>query len=57
MLSVEDLLVKGLLHDVTAIIRWSATDTLPDGSHYRNRRVYVECQRSWDCGNAPWGHS
>ena len=40
-LAVEDVWVKGLPHDTTVIIRWSATDTLPDGSSYRNRGVHV----------------
>ncbi len=33
--------VKGLPHDTTIIIRWSATDTLSDGSPYRNRGVHI----------------
>lgn len=40
-LSVEDVWVKGLPHDTTIIIRWSATDRLPDGSPYRNRGVHI----------------
>jgi len=40
-LSVEDVWVKGLPHDTTIIIRWSATDTLPDGAPYRNRGVHI----------------
>lgn len=40
-LTVEDVWVKGLPHDTTVIIRWSASDTLPDGSPYRNRGVHV----------------
>ena len=40
-LSVEDVWVKGLPHDTTIIVRWSATDTLPDGSPYRNRGVHI----------------
>lgn len=40
-LTVEDVWIKGLPHDTTAIIRWSATDTLPDGSPYRNRGVHI----------------
>lgn len=40
-LAVEDVWVKGLPHDTTVIVRWSATDRLPDGSPYRNRGVHV----------------
>jgi ketosteroid isomerase-like protein len=40
-LTVEDIWVKGLPHDTTIIIRWSATDVLPDGSPYRNRGVHI----------------
>lgn len=40
-LTVEDVWVKGLPHDTTIIVRWSATDVLPDGSPYRNRGVHV----------------
>lgn len=40
-LTVEDVWVKGLPHDTTVIVRWSATDRLPDGSPYRNRGVHV----------------
>jgi ketosteroid isomerase-like protein len=40
-LTVEDVWVKGLPHDTTVIIRWSATDTVPDGSLYRNRGVHI----------------
>jgi ketosteroid isomerase-like protein len=40
-LTVEDVWVKGLPHDTTVIIRWSATDTLPDESPYRNRGVHI----------------
>lgn len=40
-LTVEDVWVKGLPNDTTVIIRWSATDELPDGTAYRNRGVHV----------------
>ena len=40
-LTVEDVWVKGLPHDTTIIIRWSATDTPPDGFDYRNHGVHV----------------
>lgn len=40
-LSVEDVWVKGLPSDTTIIIRWSATDVLPDGTPYRNRGVHI----------------
>lgn len=40
-LTVEDVWVKGLPNDTTIILRWSATDTLPDGSAYQNRGVHI----------------
>ncbi|MBB3937284.1 nuclear transport factor 2 family protein [Aureimonas phyllosphaerae] len=40
-LTVEDVWVKGLPNDTTIIIRWSATDELPDGTPYRNRGVHI----------------
>ncbi len=41
-LTVEDVWVKGLPHDTTIIIRWSAADVIPDdGPAYRNRGVHV----------------
>lgn len=40
-LTVEDVWVKGLPNNTTIIIRWSATDKLPDGSPYRNRGVHI----------------
>ena len=40
-LTVEDVWVKGLPHNTTVILRWSATDILPDGAPYRNRGVHV----------------
>jgi ketosteroid isomerase-like protein len=40
-LTVEEIWVKGLPHDTTIIIRWSATDTPPDGFDYRNHGVHI----------------
>jgi ketosteroid isomerase-like protein len=40
-LQVRDIWVKGLPHDTTIIVRWSATDTLPDGSPYANQGVHI----------------
>ncbi len=40
-LTVHDIWVKGLPHNTTVIIRWSAADTLPDGSPYRNHGVHI----------------
>lgn len=40
-LMVENVWVKGLPHDTTIIISWSATDTLSDGTPYRNRGVHI----------------
>ena len=41
-LSVDDVWVRGLPHNTTIIIRWSATDNIPDdGAPYRNRGVHV----------------
>jgi ketosteroid isomerase-like protein len=40
-LTVQDVWVKGLPHDTTIILRWSARDTLIDGSPYRNYGVNV----------------
>jgi ketosteroid isomerase-like protein len=40
-LTVHDVWVKGWPHDTVIIIRWSATDTLPDGSPYRNHGVHI----------------
>jgi ketosteroid isomerase-like protein len=40
-LTVEDVWVKGLPHDTTIILRWSATDMLPDGSPYKDRGVHI----------------
>ena len=33
--------MKGLPHRTTIIIRWSATDTLPDNTRYRNLGVHI----------------
>ena len=40
-LNVHDVWVKGLPHDTTIIVRWTNTDSLPDGSHYENHGVHV----------------
>lgn len=40
-ITVEDVWVKGLPHDTTIIVRWSATDQIPDGLPYRNRGVHI----------------
>jgi ketosteroid isomerase-like protein len=40
-LTVTDVWVKGLPHDTTVILRWTATQTLPDGSPYANHGVHV----------------
>ena len=45
-LTVHDVWVKGLPHNTTIIVRWSATDTLPDGSPYDNHGVHV-VQMRW----------
>jgi ketosteroid isomerase-like protein len=36
-LTVHDVWVKGWPHNTVVIIRWSGTDTLPDGSPYHNK--------------------
>ena len=41
ILTVHDVWVKGLPHDTTIIMRWSAKDTLIDGSPYRNHGVHI----------------
>lgn len=38
---MEDIWVKGMPHDTTVIIRWSATDVPPDGFPYRNHGVHI----------------
>ena len=40
-LTVHDVWVKGWPANTTIIVRWSATDTLPDGSPYRNHGVHI----------------
>lgn len=40
-LTVQDVWVKGLPHNTTIIVRWSGTDTLPDGSPYNNHGVHI----------------
>lgn len=40
-LTVTDVWVKGLPHNTTVIVRWTATDTLPDGTNYRNHGVHI----------------
>lgn len=40
-LAVHDVWVKGLPHDTTIIMRWTATQTLPDGSPYENHGVHI----------------
>lgn len=40
-LAVHDVWVKGLPNNTVIIVRWSATDTLPDGSPYKNHGVHI----------------
>lgn len=40
-LTVRDVWVKGWPHDTTIIIRWTAAQTLPDGSPYENHGVHI----------------
>lgn len=40
-LTVRDVWVKGLPNDTTIIIRWTATQTMPDESPYNNHGVHV----------------
>ncbi len=40
-LNVTDVWVKGLPHDTTVIVRWDASDELPDGSRYCNHGVHI----------------
>ena len=40
-LTVRDVWVKGFPHDTTVIIRWTAAQTLPNGSPYANHGVHV----------------
>lgn len=44
-LTVEDVWVKGWPHRTTVIVRWSATDRLPDGSPYVNHGVHLITMR------------
>jgi hypothetical protein len=32
---------EGLPHNTTVIVRWTNTDSLPDGSRYENHGVHV----------------
>ena len=45
-LTVHDVWVKGWPHNTVIIVRWSATDTLPDGSPYHNHGVHIVRMRS-----------
>lgn len=45
-LTVTDVWVKGLPHDTTVLLRWDATQDLPDGSTYHNHGVHV-VRLSW----------
>ncbi len=38
---MQDVWVKGWPHDTKIVIRWSASQTLPDGSAYENHGVHV----------------
>ena len=40
-LTVRDVWVKGLPHNTTVIVRWTNTDTLPNGAPYNNHGVHV----------------
>lgn len=40
-LTVNDVWVKGLPNNTTIIVRWTATDELPDGSDYHNHGVHI----------------
>lgn len=40
-LTVGDVWVKGWPHDTTVIIRWTGTQTMPDGSPYENHGVHI----------------
>lgn len=41
MLTVHDVWVKGLPNNTFIFVRWSASDTLPDGSPYKNHGVHI----------------
>ena len=45
-LTVTNVWVKGLPHNTTIIVRWTATDELPDGSLYHNHGVHI-IQMRW----------
>ena len=45
-LNVTDVWVKGLPHDTTVVMRWDATQDLPDGSDYGQHGVHV-IKLSW----------
>lgn len=40
-LTVTDVWVKGWPHRTTAVLRWTATQDMPDGSRYSNHGVHV----------------
>jgi ketosteroid isomerase-like protein len=40
-LTVHDVWVKGLPHRTTTIVRWTGTQTFPDGSPYVNHGVHI----------------
>jgi ketosteroid isomerase-like protein len=40
-LEVHDVWVKGWPHNTTIVMRWIASQTLPDGSPYENHGVHV----------------
>ncbi len=40
-LTVRDVWVTGLPHDTVAVVRWTATQDMPDGSAYDNHGVHV----------------
>jgi ketosteroid isomerase-like protein len=40
-LTVRDVWVKGFPNNTTVIVRWTNTDSLPDGSRYENHGVHV----------------
>jgi ketosteroid isomerase-like protein len=40
-ITVHDVWVKGMPWDTTIIVRWSATQDMPDGSPYVNRGVHI----------------
>jgi ketosteroid isomerase-like protein len=40
-LAVREVWVKGWPHDTTVIIRWTGTQTLPNGAAYENHGVHI----------------